>query len=125
MCEVCGPDKFSPDESATQICSPCLSCVDGEEEERGCNSYTDRVCKPKGKCRPSDLWWAPGHCRIISKYGPSLSKTVGPVDPSYLVVKKSQNCTKEKVHVGCQYIKTCLKQPLKKRRDMDLNNKCS
>ena len=51
VCEVCGPDKFSPDESATQICSPCLSCVDGEEEERECNSYTDRVCKPKGKHR--------------------------------------------------------------------------
>ena len=26
---------------------------------------------------------------IISKYGPSLSKAVGPVDPSFLVVKKS------------------------------------
>ena len=27
---------------------------------------------------------------MISKYGPSLSKAVGPVDPSFLVVKKSQ-----------------------------------
>ena len=26
---------------------------------------------------------------MISKYGPSLSKAVGPVDPSFLVVKKS------------------------------------
>ena len=31
----------------------------------------------------------PGHCPMISKYGPSLSKAVGPVDPSFLVVKIS------------------------------------
>ena len=31
----------------------------------------------------------PGHCPMISKYGPSLSKAVGPVDPSFLVVKLS------------------------------------
>ena len=31
----------------------------------------------------------PGHCPMISMYGPSLSKAVGPVDPSFLVVKKS------------------------------------
>ena len=30
----------------------------------------------------------PGQCPMISKYGPSLSKAVGPVDPSFLVVKK-------------------------------------
>ena len=30
-----------------------------------------------------------GHCPMISKYGPSLSKAVGLVDPSFLVVKKS------------------------------------
>ena len=63
---------------------------------------------------------------MISKYGPSLSKAVGPVNPSFLGVKKSHlnkkyssyskftNSTKQKVHVGCQYSKTCLKQPLKK-----------
>ena len=63
---------------------------------------------------------------MISKYGPSLSKAVGPVDLSFLVVKKSHfnkkyssysestNSTKQKVHIGCQYSKTCLKQPLKK-----------
>ena len=32
----------------------------------------------------------PGHCPMISKYGPSLSKGVGPVDPSILVAKISQ-----------------------------------
>ena len=65
----------------------------------------------------------PGHCPMISKYGPSLSKAV---DLSFLVVKKShfnkkkkkyresRNSTKQKVHVGSQYSKTCLKQPLKK-----------
>ena len=29
----------------------------------------------------------PGHCPMISKYAPSLSKAVGPVDPSFLVAK--------------------------------------
>ena len=29
-----------------------------------------------------------GFCPMISNYGPSLSKAVGPVDPSFLVVKK-------------------------------------
>ena len=29
-----------------------------------------------------------GHCTMFSKYGPPLSKAVGPVDPSFLVVKK-------------------------------------
>ena len=32
----------------------------------------------------------PGHCPMISKYGPSLSKAVGSVDPSFSVVKKFQ-----------------------------------
>ena len=64
----------------------------------------------------------PGHCPMISKYDPSLSKAVGPVDPSFLVVKVSHfnkkysthsesiNSTKQKVHVhvDCQYSKTCL-----------------
>ena len=63
----------------------------------------------------------PGHCPMNSKYGPSLSKAVGPVDPSFLVVKKSHfnknihlTSTKQKVYVGSQYSKTCHKQPLKK-----------
>ena len=63
----------------------------------------------------------PGHCPMISKYGPSLSKAVGPADPSFLVVKKSHfnknahlTASQQKVHVGSQYSKTCLKQPLKK-----------
>ena len=30
-----------------------------------------------------------GHCPLISKYGPSLSKAVGPGDTSFLFVKKS------------------------------------
>ena len=52
----------------------------------------------------------PGHCPMISKYSPSLSKAVGQVDPSFLVVKKSHfietyssySSTKQKVHVGSQ-----------------------
>ena len=65
----------------------------------------------------------PGHCPV-SKYGPSLSKAVGPVDPSFLGVKKSHfkknvhlTVCLQKLHVGCQYSKTCLKQPkIKKKR---------
>ena len=62
-----------------------------------------------------------GYCPMISNSGPSLSKTVGPVDPSLLVVKKSH--FNNNIHLteslrtpknGCQYSKTCLKQPLKK-----------
>ena len=34
------------------------------------------------------LMVGPGHCPMISKYDPSLSKAVGPVNPSFLVVKK-------------------------------------
>ena len=72
----------------------------------------------------------PGHCPMITKYGPSLSKAVGPVDPTFVVVKKSLfnknihlTASLQKVHVGCQYSKTCLKQPLKKRQNKNLNNK--
>ena len=67
-----------------------------------------------------------GHCPMISKYGPSLST----VDPSFLVVKKSHfnknvhlTASLQKVHIGCPYSKTCLKQPLKKRQNKDLKNK--
>ena len=31
----------------------------------------------------------PGHCPMIPKYGPSLFKAAGAVDPSFLFVKKS------------------------------------
>ena len=59
---------------------------------------------------------------------------MGPVDPSFLVVKISHfnknihlsvstNSTKEKVHVCSQYSKTCPSRPLKKRQSKDLNNK--
>ena len=65
----------------------------------------------------------PGHCPMISKYGPSPS---GPVDPSFLVVKKSHynkkyssyskstNSTKQKVNVGSQYSKHVLSSHSKK-----------
>ena len=39
-----------------------------------------------------------GHCPMLSKYGPSLSKAVGPVDPPFLVVKKS-HFNKKNVHL--------------------------
>ena len=64
---------------------------------------------------------------MISKYGPSIPKAVGQVDPSFYGVKKnlsliekyssyskSMNFTKQKIHVGCQYSKAFHKQPLKK-----------
>ena len=40
----------------------------------------------------------PGHCPMISKYGPALSKAVGPVDPSFSVVKKS-HFKKKNIHL--------------------------
>ena len=52
-------------------------------------AYCTPYCIGSGSTMPSDLWWASGHCPMISKYGPSLSKAVGPVEPSFLVVKKS------------------------------------
>ena len=74
---------------------------------------------------------------MISKYGPLLSKAVGQVDPFFLVVKKSH--FNKNIHLTVtvslqtpqnrKYIlvntvnKTCLKQPLKKRQNRDLNNK--
>ena len=39
----------------------------------------------------------PGHCPMTSKYGPSPSKAVGPVDPSFLDVKKSH--LNENIHL--------------------------
>ena len=63
---------------------------------------------------------------MILKYGPSFSKAVGPVDGILFSCKKSHfnkkyssysestNSTKQKVHIGSQNSKTCLKQPLKK-----------
>ena len=42
-----------------------------------------------GKIQDFRFMVGPGHCPMISKYGPSLSKAVGPVDTSFLVVKKS------------------------------------
>ena len=40
----------------------------------------------------------PGHCPMISKYGPSLSRSVGPVDPSFYVAKKI-SLLKKKIHL--------------------------
>ena len=39
-----------------------------------------------------------GHCPMISKYDPALSKAVSPVDPSVLVVKKS-HFNKKNIHL--------------------------
>ena len=80
----------------------------------------------------------PGHCPMILKYGPLLSKAVGLVDPSFLVLKishfnkkyssykESTNSTKQKVQVGCQYSKIqkhVSYAATQKRQKNDLNNK--
>ena len=81
--------------------------------------FSGRTCHLLFFLQAFRLMMGPGHCPMISKYGPSLSKAVGPVDPSFLVVKKSHfkkdssysvstSSSKQKVHVGCQYSKTCL-----------------
>lgn len=49
VCERCEKDKFSPDESATQICSPCSSCPSGEEVEERCTASRDTKCRPEGQ----------------------------------------------------------------------------
>ena len=69
----------------------------------------------------------PGHCPMISKYGPSLSKAVGTLYPSFLVKKKSHLMkyssyskstisTKQKGHVDSQYCKTILSSHSKKTK---------
>ena len=48
--------------------------------------------------RPTDLWWSRViDCPMISKYGLSLSKAVGPVNPSFLLVVK--NLTLKNIHL--------------------------
>ena len=42
----------------------------------------------------------PGHCPMISRYGPSFSKAMGPVDPSFLhVVVKKSHFNKKNIHL--------------------------
>ena len=76
----------------------------------------------------------PGHCPMISKYGPSLSKTVGPVDPSFLVVKKSHFnknnhlpaslCTPQnRNYMWVVNTIKCALSSHSKRQKKDLNNK--
>ena len=77
-------------------------------------------------CTGLQIYGGPGSLSHDFKIWPITSKAVGPVDPFFLVVKishfnkkystcsKSINSTKQKVHVGCHYSKTFLKQPLKK-----------
>ena len=56
-----------------------------------------------------------GHCHMTSKYGPSLSKAVGPVESFFLVVKKS-HFNKKKIHLTAILItegrKDCRMLPL-------------
>ena len=47
------------------------------------------ACRVKLTLQAFRFMVGPGHCLMIPKYGPSLSKAVGQVDPSFLVVKKS------------------------------------
>ena len=44
------------------------------------------------------IYGGPGSLSMISKYGPSLSKALGPVDPSFLVVKIS-HFNKKNIHL--------------------------
>ena len=69
------------------------------------------------------------------KKGPITFQGSGPSGPiffscekislffKYSSYRESTNSTEQKVHEGSQYSKTCLKQPLKKRQNKDLNNK--
>ena len=70
------------------------------------------------------IYGGPGSLSHDFNIWPITFKAAGPVDPSFLVLKnshlnkniilqQSMNSRKQKVHVGSQYSKTCLKQPLK------------
>ena len=71
---------------------------------------------------PSEIWWA----RVIVPWFQNMARGNGPSGPilfscekshfnkKYPSYSESTNSTKQKVHVGSQYSKTCLKQPLKK-----------
>ena len=77
-------DTFSPKEGFTTS-----SPVTADDE------FKLILCAKVGKCGRKCLapgqafrfMVGPGQCPMISKYGPSLAKAVGPVDPSVLVVK--------------------------------------
>ena len=74
------------------------------------------------------------HCPMVSKYSPSLSKAVGPVDPSFLVVKKShlnknihptasiQIPQNRKYMSVVNTVKYVLKATTQKRQNKDLHN---
>ena len=55
------------------------------------------VCLPIVYMQAFRFMVGPGHCPMISKYGQSLSKAVGPVEPSFLDVKKS--LTNKNIHL--------------------------
>ena len=83
-------------------------------------------------CTGLQIFGGPGSLSHDFKIWPITFKAVSPVDPSILVVKKSHfnkknpsysestNSTKQKVHVGSQNGKTCLKQPLKNDKTKSL-----
>ena len=62
---------------------------------RNCVMSFSKTCYPLRQPRKMESVQAfrfmvgQGLCPMISKYGPSLSKAEGPVDPSFIVVKKS------------------------------------
>ena len=67
----------------------------------------------------------PGHCPMISKYDPPLSKAVGPVDLSFLVVKKFYFDKKDSSELNKTVLNT-VKHVLSshsKRQNKDCNNK--
>ena len=66
-----------------------LSCSPPPYKVYICKNVTPGVGQFFGHQQAFRFMVGPGHCHMITKYGPSLFKAVGPVDPSFLVVKKS------------------------------------
>ena len=113
--------------NSTSVCFVCAHLAAGQSQIKDRNEDYAEISKklafPMVSLQAFRFMVGPVHCPMISKYGPLLFKAVGPVDPSFLVVKnhtlvysESTNSTKQKVCVGSQYSKTCLKQPLKKTK---------
>ena len=80
------------------------------------------------------IYGGPGSLSHNFKIWPITFQGSGPSGPILFMCEKTQfnknillkaslgNSTKQKVYVGCQYSKTCLKQPLKKQQQKNNNS---
>ena len=67
----------------------CMTATAAPEQKKKGSTHVFQVCSSDQAFR---FMMGPGHCPMISKYGPSLSKAV---DPSFLVVKREISLIKK------------------------------